>query len=154
MDFAALYAAFQHQWVILLFNTAVAGVAAGAFGVLFNVPTRGLWGVALTGATATLVQTLFLYAHSVPIAATFFAAAAVGVMSQLLARRIEMPAYVFSTTGFIPLVPGVAAYTAIMEFARHNMAVGLEGTVTAMSLTLAIGAGLGVVDALMKARWR
>jgi uncharacterized membrane protein YjjB (DUF3815 family) len=113
-----------------------------------------LFGVAVTGATAALVQTAALHLHFAHIAATFLAAAAVGAIAQMLARRLTMPAYVFSTTGFIPLVPGVAAYTAMMELSRHNLDSGLQSSVTAASLTLAIGAGLGVVDALMKAKWR
>ena len=132
----------------------VAGVAALGFGVLFNAPKRGLFGVALTGAAAALVQALALHLNFAHIAATFLAAAGVGAISQMLARRLAMPAYVFSTTGFIPLVPGVAAYTAVMELARHDLNAGMESSVTALSLTLAIGAGLGVVDALMKAKWR
>jgi uncharacterized membrane protein YjjB (DUF3815 family) len=144
----------MNELTTIVVNVVVAGVAALGFGVLFNVPRRGLFGVALTGATAALVQMLALQLHFAHIAATFLAAAAVGASSQLLARRLAMPAYVFSTTGFIPLVPGVAAYTAVMEFAQHNLNAGLESAVTALSLTLAIGAGLGVVDALMKAKWR
>ena len=144
----------MNELATVVVNVVVAGVAALGFGVLFNVPRRGLFGVALTGATAALVQMLALQLQFAHISATFLAAAAVGAISQVLARRLAMPAYVFSTTGFIPLVPGVAAYTAVMEFAQHNLNTGLEGTVTAISLTLAIGAGLGVVDALMKAKWR
>lgn len=144
----------MNELTTIVVNVVVAGVAALGFGVLFNVPRRGLFGVALTGATAALVQMLALQLQFAHIAATFLAAAAVGAISQVLARRLAMPAYVFSTTGFIPLVPGVAAYTAVMEFAQHNLNTGLEGTVTAISLTLAIGAGLGLVDALMKAKWR
>ena len=144
----------MNELTTIVLNAVVAGVAALGFGVLFNVPRRGLFGVALTGATAALVQVLALQLHFTHIAATFLAAVAVGAISQLLARRLAMPAYIFSTTGFIPLVPGVAAYTAVMEFAQHNLNTGLESTVTAISLTLAIGAGLGLVDALMKAKWR
>lgn len=138
----------------LLITAIVAGIAVLGFGVLFNVPRRGLWGVALTGATAAIVQPLAMQSGFVHVAATFLAAMAVGAVSQVLARRLAMPAYIFSTTGFLPLVPGVAAYTAVMEFAQHNLTLGLEHAVTALSLTLAIGGGLGLVDALMKAKWR
>ncbi len=134
------------------FSVLIGAVAALAFGVLFNAPRRALGGVALAGAVTLLVQWVGVKNGLALEIATFLAAVALGVLAQGLARWLAMPALVFTTTGFIPLVPGVSAYMAVAMFAEHNIDAGISNTVTAVALTIAIAGGLGLVDAVIKSR--
>ena len=63
-----------------------------------------------------------------------------------------MPAPLFSVPSFIPLVPGVPAYRAVVSFAQADYLKGLESLVRATLLTAAIAAGLGTAKAFARLR--
>ncbi|MBK8046171.1 MAG: threonine/serine exporter family protein [Anaerolineales bacterium] len=141
------------EWIGFLALKAVIGaVAAAGFAVLFNLPKRGLWAAALAGALALVVQSASTRLFLAPEFGTFLGALAVGVAAQLLARRLRMPALLIATTGFIPLVPGVPAYSAVLSFAEHDYVAGTEFLARTIGLTIAIAAGLGFVNAVIKSR--
>lgn len=90
-------------------------VAALGFAMLFNVPRRMLWACVLAGAVGHAARTTLQIGIGWGIApATFIGAAVVGLLSEYWARRFNAPAMLFAISGSIPLVPGVAAYRAML----------------------------------------
>lgn len=122
------------------------------FAIVFNVPRRALGLAAVTGAGGQLGKQLAALAGFPPEAATFAGAVAVGLLAEIFERFLRFEVPLFSVPGFIPLVPGVPAYHAVVAFASNQYALGLEESTRALLLTAAIGAGLGTVRALGKIR--
>jgi len=91
-------------------------LAAAGFAVLFNVPPRTLWGCAVTAAVGYSIRTLTIEAFDAGLPnATLIGATAVGFMSVYFARRLRTPTLIFSVTGSIPMVPGLLAFSAMLD---------------------------------------
>jgi uncharacterized membrane protein YjjP (DUF1212 family) len=132
----------------------LATVAAGGFAVLFDVPRRALWVAALVGGLAYGARQGALLAGGPPEAAIFVGGVVIGVLSELLARALRQPTMLFSIPGFIPLVPGSAAFRTLLEFVGADYAAGTASLVRTALLTAALAAGLGTVNALARIRQR
>jgi uncharacterized membrane protein YjjB (DUF3815 family) len=78
----------------------------------------------------------------------------IGVLAELLARALRQPTMLFSIPGFIPLVPGSAAFRTLLEFVGADYAAGTASLVRTALLTAALAAGLGTVNALARIRQR
>lgn len=138
----------------LLLGMAMALIAAGGFAVLFDVPARALPFAALTGMLAYGVRWLIGYFGGPNEVAFFFAGIMIGLMAELLARRLRTTSSLFAIPGYIPLVPGAVAFRAVLSFVGADYTAGLADTVRAVLLIIAIAVGLGTVSALVRARQR
>ena len=86
-----------------------------------------------------------------PAGAAFIGAALVGLLSEIFAAVLRLPATVFIVTGFIPLVPGVAATRAMIELMSGNYGRGGPNAIDAALNTGAIAAGIGGLGAAARA---
>lgn len=129
-------------------------LAAGGFGVLFDVPGRALPAAAITGMLAYGVRWLIVKAGGPNEVAFFFAGITIGVMAELLARRLRTTSSLFAIPGYISLVPGAVAFRAVLSFVEGDYTAGLADAVRAVLLIIAIAVGLGTVSALVRARQR
>ncbi len=101
-----------------ILNTMAWGaLAALGFALLFNVPRRTLVWAALCGAVGvgTRMAVLQIWPGTHLAAATLLAAALVACMAELLWRRLDTVAAVFSVPGVIPMVPGSLMFRAIVQ---------------------------------------
>ncbi len=133
---------------------AMALLAAGGFAVLFDVPYRSLPAAALTGMLAYGVRWLIAYCGGPSEVAFFFAGITIGLMAELLARRLRTTSSLFAIPGYIPLVPGAVAFRAVLHFVEADYTAGLADAVRAAVLVVSIAVGLGTVNALVRARQR
>jgi uncharacterized membrane protein YjjB (DUF3815 family) len=78
----------------------------------------------------------------------FFGGAACAILANPLSRYLGLPAAIFTTPGFIPLVPGVSAFHTVLELATGNYAGGTAMLVRTTTLIGALAAGIGIVNAL------
>jgi uncharacterized membrane protein YjjB (DUF3815 family) len=63
--------------------------------------------------------------------ASFAGSFAVGIYSELMARKLKTPANQFSIPGIFPLVPGISAYNTIRYIVEQNEnAAYSKGTLT------------------------
>lgn len=136
----------------LLVALVMALLAAGGFGVLFDVPYRALPFAALTGMLAYGVRWLIAYGGAPIEVAFFFAGLTIGAMAELLARRLRTTSSLFAIPGYIPLVPGAIAFRAVLRFVEADYTAGLADAVRAVLLIIAIAVGLGTVSALTRMR--
>ena len=125
--------------------------ATAGFAILFNVPRRSLLACGLTGLGGYLAQQAALTAGLAPVAAVFIGAACVGVLSELFAYRLRLPATVFIVTGFLPLVAGGAAARAMFQVLSGNYAKGATYALDATLMAGAIAAGIGGLGAAARA---
>lgn len=129
-------------------------VATAGFAALFDVPRRALLASALVGALAYGARQVSIDLGAPPEAAIFLAGVAIGVLGEGLARIFRQPTALFTIPGFIPLVPGVAAFGTLIEFVAGGYTAGTASLVRTALLTAALAAGLGAVNALARVRRR
>lgn len=118
----------------------------------FDVPRRALLGCVVTGLLAYAVQRGALNLGVPPEPALFSAGLAVGLSAALLARWLKLPSAIFAIPSFIPLVPGILAFSTILAFFRADYATGTENLIRTALLNGALAAGLGMVNALVRIR--
>ncbi|MFW5709199.1 MAG: threonine/serine exporter family protein [Chloroflexota bacterium] len=106
------------DWLFIVLEDAFwSAIAATGFAVLFNVPPRALWGCALAGAIGHALRTVMVEMAGLSVEfGTLVGAASVGFIGVQLARRLRAPSLIFTVPAAIPMVPGVFAYTAMLNF--------------------------------------
>lgn len=98
----------------------------------------------LAGATATLLVFGLRLVDADPIAGSFLAAAATGLVGTLLAPRLRVTPLVIIMAGIIPLVPGLTLFRGFVQFVNgHPNAGGTVGLAIGLALALGAGAVLG-----------
>jgi len=117
-------------------------LATAGFAVLFNVPTRMLAVCGITGALGLMWRDVLLGAGAHPVAATFVGALIVGLLGYTQARFFHMPRLIFTVTGIVPMIPGIAAFETMVFFVRGDVSAGVESAVVALLLIGAIAFGL------------
>jgi uncharacterized membrane protein YjjB (DUF3815 family) len=135
----------------VLRQASLAFVAVLAFAVLFNVPRRSLLACGVTGVMGYLAQLLARDLGATPAGAAFVGAAVVGLFGEIFARVFRLPATVFIVTGFLPLLPGVAATRAVIQLISGDYARGGPNAITAAVTAFAIAAGIGGLSAAARA---
>ncbi len=98
-----------------------------AIGVLYRIPRKLLGYASVTGVVGWMIMYgVVLYGVN-SIMANFLGSMAVGLLAELLARLLKKPATIFIVPGFIPLVPGREAYTAMryMVEGRYDEGVAM-----------------------------
>jgi uncharacterized membrane protein YjjP (DUF1212 family) len=129
-------------------------VVTAGFGVLFNLPRYTLARAGLVGAVALAARYLGIQAGASPVTATFIAASLVGLVGYGQSKVFHIPRTVFTVTGIIGLVPGVAGFETLIYLQTGDTLGGLRSFVTASLITGAIAAGLGVARILVDMEWR
>lgn len=125
-------------------------LAAGAFGVVFNIPKQTLISCGLVGMSGWLTYRLYFMFVGDSVQATFFGAFAVALLAHLLAKRFKMPMIVFSVAGIIPLVPGSRAYNAMRNVIESDFIQAISFASEALMISGAIAMGLVFAEVLMQ----
>lgn len=103
----------------IVLDFLLAGVVSAGFAVLFSVPARLLLACAFLGGLGHAVRTTLMLVAGLPLEwSTLVASLLIGFTALLLARKLRAPAPIFAIAACIPLVPGILAYTAMINFLR------------------------------------
>ncbi len=104
------------DWLLFFEKGIWLGFAALGFAILFNVPVRTLWIIAVLGALGGLTKVLILSADAGIVLATLAGASVIGLLSLFAAYNKHAPPMVFAIPAVIPMVPGVFAYRMMLGF--------------------------------------
>ncbi|MCP9949410.1 threonine/serine ThrE exporter family protein [Actinomadura madurae] len=133
----------------------VAVIAAAAISLTFAVslatPRDVLAATALGGA---LIWVLYVLARGwdvPPVLAAAVAATIVGVAASWLARRHGQPVMPYVVPAIGPLLPGTALYRGMVELNTGSPQAGVLSLITAVSVALALGAGVNLGGELVRA---
>ena len=148
---AAARVAEGNFWVLLFNNIVLAAVPAVGFALVFNVPVGALGYCAAGGAVGRGGRFLLVTA-GVPIElATFVAAAVVSLLGVYLAQRLRAHPKVFTVAAMIPMIPGVAFFTALSAvveiqkgFTLELLATAVTSGLSASFIVAALAVGLAV----------
>ncbi|WP_055666546.1 threonine/serine exporter family protein [Desnuesiella massiliensis] len=110
--------------------------------ILFNIDRKKIiW----TGFCGAIGWTTYLIVYNyIPssIMSSFVGALAVGVYSEIMARKLKTPAMEFSIPGIFPLVPGITAYKTVSEIVEQNYAAASSKGMQTIAVGGAIAFGI------------
>lgn len=135
------------EWVPLLEKGIWFGLAAMGFGVLFNVPTRTLFGIWLLGAAGGLTKVLSMHFGLGVVLATLAGATVIGFLSIQAAHLRHAPPSVFAIPAVIPMIPGILAYRMMLGLVSLAGAIDPDNYLQVLSET--VNNGLKVLFILM-----
>lgn len=125
-------------------------LAAGAFGIIFNIPKKTLISCGLVGMSGWLFYRSYLFLFEDPIQGTFVGAFIVAIVAHILAKIFKMPMIIFSVAGIIPLVPGGRAYNAMRNIVENDYMEAVDFGAQALMISGAIAMGLVFAEVLMQ----
>ncbi|WP_243708737.1 threonine/serine exporter family protein [Actinomadura sp. GC306] len=130
-------------------------IAAAAISLTFAIslaaPREVLVAAALGGA---LIWVLYVLARGwglPPVLAAAMAATVVGVLANWLARRQGQPVMPLVVPAIGPLLPGTALYRGMVELNTGHPDTGVLSLIGAVSVALALGAGVNLGGELVRA---
>lgn len=127
---------------MIMIEFVFAAVCTLGFGILFNIPRKQLAYASFTGAVGWILYSQLIGRFDSPVMAAFAGAMAVGLISEILARKRRMPATVFIIPGLIPLVPGYGLYYSMLKIIEADYSaateIGVETMLVAISISSAV----------------
>lgn len=120
------------------------------FAILLKVPRRAIPVSAVLGSIGYAVFELTSPVLGSPIAGYFIGTLLMAICSEILARRLKMPATIFIIPAIIPLVPGLGLYNTMLYLVEgQNAKAGTIGIVTILSI-VAMAMALVITTLLTK----
>ena len=119
-----------------------------AFSVFYNVKLKWIPVTCLGGALGWLVFLLLDFPSDVP--KYFVATVVIAVYSEIMARICKVPATLFLTVAFLPLVPGGGMYYTMEYCMRGETELFMETGLHTLALAGAIAVGIMLVSSLMR----
>ncbi|MEO7070655.1 MAG: threonine/serine exporter family protein [Nostocoides sp.] len=144
----------------LLVQLACAAVISAMFAISAYAVGRATLMSAVMGAVGWWISST-LQIHDIGAASSGAAAAAlIGFLSRLWARRLRMSALAVTVASIVPLLPGLTVYQGISQIIAEPGAVGLGKGLPSLAgaagigLGLAAGVSLGTYLARVLSAWR
>ncbi|WP_344588955.1 threonine/serine exporter family protein [Actinomadura vinacea] len=122
-----------------------------AFAVSLVVPKNVLVAAAAGGALIWIMYTLLLNWNVTPVLASAISAITIGVLASMLARRRNAPMLPYIVPAIAPLLPGTLLYRGMVELNTGNPQVGVLSLIGALSVALALAAGVNLGGELVRA---
>lgn len=117
-------------------------IGSWGFAMLFHVRRERLLLASLGGLLAWSVYLLMGFVSDQDVVRYFFAAVALTVYAETLARVVKCPATLFLITAAIPLVPGGSLYRTMQYFMRNDLDAFAFQALTTLLLAVSIAVGM------------
>ncbi len=132
-----------------LLQPIYAAAATSGFAVLFGLRSADIF-LAAAGAAVGQAVLVLLPPLESPAFASFFAALAAGVYSELAAFFRKRPATVYMIASIIPLVPGGGMYYSMLSSLEGSPGASVEIIVSTLMTAFALAAGLAAANAIAR----
>ncbi|MXQ66530.1 threonine/serine exporter family protein [Actinomadura rayongensis] len=129
---------------------AAAGVAV-TFAITLAVPRSVLIPAAIGGALIWMIYVSLLHLEVAPVLAAGVSAVVIGLAGSAYARRKQAPSLPFVVPSISPLLPGMTLYRSMVELNSGDAATGALSLVGALSIALALAAGVNLGGELVRA---
>ncbi|MEV4253037.1 threonine/serine exporter family protein [Spirillospora sp. NPDC049652] len=128
-----------------------AAIVALTFAVCLAVPRDVLVPAAIGGGLIWVLYVVLLNWKVTPVLASAVSAILVGVLGSMLARRRHAPSLPYIVPAISPLLPGTLLYRGMVELNTGSAQQGAQTLVAALSVALALGAGVNLGSELVRA---
>ncbi|MEW8979391.1 MAG: threonine/serine exporter family protein [Symbiobacterium sp.] len=123
-----------------------------AIAISFRAPRSAILWSGLCGLAAWAGYDLSRQLGLPDPAAIFLGALVLGLLAEVLARRLHHPAILFAIPGLFPLVPGIIAYRGVLLLSQNRLAEGAWMLARALLFAGLLAAGLAIPPVLFR-RW-
>jgi uncharacterized membrane protein YjjB (DUF3815 family) len=123
------------------------------FALLFNSPWPMAVGAATVGMVANVLRLELVDAGVVVQASAAVAALLVGLLSAVVAPRLDVPRITIAVPAVVIMVPGAAAYRAVFHLSDGDTVQALAFAVQAGLVVVALSIGLAVARMLTDRTW-
>lgn len=125
-----------------MFEGLFAFLASFGFAILFNIKKERVMYAASVGAIGGIIYKLILNGNSNnEILALFIASVIIGILSEILARKLKCPTTNFQICALIPLVPGGGMYYTMLAIINDDLLnaliLGINTLTQACSIVIA-----------------
>ncbi|MCL1950399.1 MAG: threonine/serine exporter family protein [Turicibacter sp.] len=134
----------------LLLQMFYAFLTCIGFSILFNVRGKIMFFAALGGALGTLAYGMSHFLGSGEVVANFFAALAISLFSEVMARVRKVPVTVLLIPGLIPFVPGGGIYFTMLHFIAGDTQNFLSNLVQTVSIAGALAFGTIILSSIVR----
>ena len=128
--------------MIYIMQLVTAFIGSWGFAMLFHVRREKLLLASLGGLLAWGVYLLMGFVSGQDVVRYFFAAVALTVYAETLARVVKCPATLFLITAAIPLVPGGSLYRTMQHFMQNDLEAFSHQALTTVLLAVSIAVGM------------
>jgi uncharacterized membrane protein YjjB (DUF3815 family) len=130
-------------------QTLYGALATGAFAIFANLSWRMVPLATLGAGVSWLAYLALNAAWDSPALSLFFASAAAGVYSEIVARIVQKPASTFVLPAIVCLVPGTKIYFTMNEAVNGSIEKATALGVETLSNAGAIAAGVAFITSLV-----
>ncbi|NTW40707.1 MAG: threonine/serine exporter family protein [Cellulomonadaceae bacterium] len=123
------------------------------FALMFNSPWRMAIGAATIGMVANVLRLELATAGVAIQAATMIATLGVGLMAAWVAPRLKVPRITVSVPAVVIMVPGAAAYRAVLGLNNGDVQTAVTSGATAVFVVISIAVGLAAGRILTDRAW-
>lgn len=130
------------------------------FAILFNIRGKQLFWTSFGGLFDWWVYVVAGLWCTVDASRYFYAALALGIYSEIMARREKVPTTLYLVVGFIPLIPGSALFMTMNYAFASEWDRFFEYALVAINTAVAIAGGIVIAMVLTnivvvaKKKWR
>ncbi|MDL4775093.1 MULTISPECIES: threonine/serine ThrE exporter family protein [Thermomonosporaceae] len=122
-----------------------------SFAVSLAVPREALLAATFGGGLIWVLYVLLLGWNVTPVLSAAVSAVIVGVLGNWLSRRRQMPVMPFIVPAIGPLLPGTLLYRGMVQLNTGQGQAGVLSLIGAISVALALGAGVNLGGELVRA---
>lgn len=119
------------------------------FSLIFNIRGRAVWISALGGALGWLVF-LLLRPIGNEMIRFFFAACAISLYAEVMARVNAMPVTIFQMVALLPLVPGGGIYYTMEYYVLGDTARFIETGLNTLGIAGSLAMGVLLISSLFR----
>ncbi|XVQ09035.1 threonine/serine ThrE exporter family protein [Spirillospora sp. CA-255316] len=122
-----------------------------AFAISLAVPKNVLVAAALGGGLIWIMYVLLINWNVTSVLASAISAIVIGLLANMLARRRNAPVLPYVVPAIAPLLPGTLLYRGMVELNTSDPQAGVLSLIGALSVALALGAGVNLGGELVRA---
>jgi len=115
------------------------------FAILFNIRGKKMLFASLGGLICYIVFIAAGFITASEPTCCFFAAAAISIYSEVLARVLKTPTTTFLMTALVPLIPGGALYRTVKFAFEGNRNAASQNGIYTMQIACALAIGIIVI---------
>lgn len=140
-------------WMLMGLQVLASFLAVFGFAVVFNSPPRLALAAGLIAMVANPIRLLLLDAGLAPQNAAVVGTFVVGLLAFAARRGLGLPRIVLSVPGVVIMIPGAAAFRALVDFTDGRLLASLDNAITALTVVTGMAIGLVAARMLTDPRW-
>lgn len=139
--------------VELALRAVASALGVLGFALMFNSPVPMALGAAGIGMVANVLRLVLVDVGAAAQAATMVATLLVGLLAAWVAPRLHVPRITVSVPAVVIMVPGVAAYRAVVGLNDGDTATAVASGAQAFFVVVSIAVGLAAARMLTDRQW-